>query len=80
MNMRVRRGKYWLIQTCARWAGPINFGVHASLRGGCRYLDIHLPYTVITVGCVDEVEYPPWWWASAKDIRAGVKYNDGSNE
>jgi hypothetical protein len=79
MNMRVRRGKHWMIQSSARWAGPLNFGVHVCLRG-CKYIDLHLPFTVITLGCIDRTEYPPWWWGCSKDIRSGVKYDDGSNQ
>ncbi len=81
MNMRIRRGKHWMIQTSARWAGAINFGIHIDVRrGGRHYIDIHLPFTVITVGHIESVEYPPWWWACAKDGRTGVRYDDGSNE
>jgi len=66
-----------MIQSGARWAGPLNFGLHVDVRrGGKHYIDIHLPFTVITLGNISTVEYPPWWWACAKDARTGVKYGN----
>lgn len=75
--MKIKHGKWWMIQTSARWAGPINFGIHVSIRrGAAKYIDIHLPYTVITIGDITKVEYPPFWWSSAKDKRTGVEYGN----
>lgn len=76
MNMKIRKGKHWMIQTSARWAGPLNFGIHISIRkGGPHYIDIHLPYTVVTFGNIGFVEYPPQCWFSSKDQETGVKYD-----
>lgn len=61
----------------AKWAGPLNFGVHFCFRTP-MYVDIHLPYIVVILGNVHEVEYPPWWWACAKDASTGVKYADNN--
>lgn len=68
-----------MIQCCAKWAGPLNFGIHVSLKG-VRYIDIHLPYTVLTLGNIKSVEYPPWWWACGKDISSGIKYTNPCGE
>jgi len=65
-----------MIQSRCRWAGPLNFGIHIALRkGGPHYIDVHLPYTVITIGNIKEVEYPHWTWFSGRDISTGVKYS-----
>ncbi len=72
--MWIRRGRWWMIQM-GRWAGPINLGVHVCLRTP-RYLDLHLPWTVITIGNIGSVEYPSWSWFSSRDARTGVKYAD----
>jgi hypothetical protein len=79
MNMKIRKGKHWMIQSSARWAGPFNFGIHVALRrGGMHYIDIHLPFTVITIGDIESVEYPNGCWFSSRDSSTGVKY-DNSN-
>ena len=75
--MRFWKGKHWMVQM-GRWAGPVNLGIHAALRpGGPHYLDIHLPFLVVTIGNVHAVEYPPWSWFSARDASTGVKYGNG---
>lgn len=69
-----------MVQWGARWAGPVNFGVHVALRrGGPHYIDIHLPYTVVSIGNIWTVEYPHWWRQGSRDISTGVRY-DRSNE
>lgn len=64
----------------SRAIGPFTLGVHFSCKHWATiqrcYLDIHLPFTVITLGNISEVEYHPDWWASARDIGTGVKYDD----
>ena len=66
-----------MVQSSAKWAGPINFGVHLSTHTP-YYLDIHLPYTVITIGNIHSVEYPNDWGACSRDISTGVKYDRGN--
>jgi hypothetical protein len=57
----------------ASWAGPLNFGIHISFRA-LKYIDLHLPYMVVTIGCINSVEYPPWYWSSSRDIASGAQY------
>jgi len=52
-----------------------SLGIHVDFW--LRYVDIHIPLIVITIGNIKEVEYPPETWHSARDITTGVKYDDG---
>jgi len=67
------KGNHWMVQF-TEWAGPLNLGIHISL-GDTKYIDIHLPYLILTVGGLLAVEYPPEWWNSSRDYRSGVKYD-----
>jgi hypothetical protein len=72
LEYHVWKGKKWMVQTWQE-IGPFNFGIHVSLYG-IKYVDFHLPFTIITIGNVDEAEYPPEWWSASRDCRSGVRF------
>jgi len=63
------RGNHFMIQY-SRCAGPFNLGVHISI-GDTKYIDIYLPYIVLTFGNIKNVEYPPYWWSCSRDSGTG---------
>lgn len=69
--MRYWKGKHWMVQL-TRWAGPVNLGIHLDISA--RYLDLHLPYLVLTLGNVGTVDYPGCWHCASRDVCTGVKY------
>lgn len=69
----IRKGKHWMIQL--HDSIGLSFGVHVPVVG-LRYIDIHLPCTIITLGDLSEVEYPPDHWMSSREVSMGVKFAD----
>jgi hypothetical protein len=53
--------------------GPANLGVHIDFIIG--YVDLHLPFIILTFGNTKEVCYPHDWHNSSRDIKTGVKFD-----